>query len=287
MYSACAQVGLAESTCSANFAPSGGCANTIGGSSLSLSQSVVDQNSAYRGGGIYLDGTSVLTLDQASSINRNQATTRSGMFAAGADFGGVGGGVYLASANFDSVNLTRATRDNKAPFGSDVGVSVQHIGMVSNSSVRDFASRLGSDEGLLQLLVNVSGPRGLPCHGAQVQAVLDGSQFLGINRSDSSGNVFMILKVQKPPGHYDIALSSPDAPWVPQVEMKLQVRSCIPGEVTPSPDACLECPIGYFSLDPSKLVCDVCPAGAECSGSFIIPVVGMWTSTADSVQVHR
>uniref|UniRef100_A0A383WG46 Uncharacterized protein n=1 Tax=Tetradesmus obliquus TaxID=3088 RepID=A0A383WG46_TETOB len=70
--------------------------------------------------------------------------------------------------------------------------------------------------------------------------------------------------------------------------MSLQVRSCIPGEVTAAPDTCQECLEGSFSLNPSNATCDAAPDGAFApGGTAIIPMEGYWSSDPRSNQVHR
>jgi hypothetical protein len=147
---------------------------------------------------------------------------------------------------------------------------------------------------VLPVALNVSGPFGLPCDGQLVQALLNGTQVLGVNRSDSSGVVLMRLNMRQQPGVYHIVLDL--VPGVGQqpvtalqpANLSLQVRGCIVGEVTPAHDACQACPEGSFSLNPSSRSCDSCPPGAQCPGGFaIVPLPGMWHSASQSTQVHR
>jgi hypothetical protein len=144
--------------------------------------------------------------------------------------------------------------------------------------------------------LNVSGPFGLPCDGQLVQALLNGDQVVGMNRSDSSGVVLMRLNIRQPPGLYTIMFDVlPGAGQQydktskpPAANLSLQVRGCIVGEVTPAPDACQACPEGSFSLNPSSSSCDSCPPGAQCPGGFaIVPLPGMWHSAPQSHQMHR
>uniref|UniRef100_A0A383VT78 TRP C-terminal domain-containing protein n=1 Tax=Tetradesmus obliquus TaxID=3088 RepID=A0A383VT78_TETOB len=61
------------------------------------------------------------------------------------------------------------------------------------------------------------------------------------------------------------------------------------GEVAPSPDTCLVCLPGSYSLDPGQQGCQACPsAGADCpGGAAIVPLPGWWHSAVESVQMHR
>ncbi|WIA08532.1 hypothetical protein OEZ85_007966 [Tetradesmus obliquus] len=114
--------------------------------------------------------------------------------------------------------------------------------------------------------------------------------FLGSNRSDSSGIVQLSLGIRQPPGSYRIKYSlvaAGDAA-IPPVLTTLEVRRCMPGEVAPSPDACVACAAGSYSLHPANSSCDACPPGAACpGGSAISPLPGHWHSAATSSQVHR
>ena len=140
----------------------------------------------------------------------------------------------------------------------------------------------------MHVVVNASGYYGLPCQGLQAQATLGDGTFLGRDRFDEHGLAHMSFKVARPPGVYVVSLWSPDWPDLPAANLTLHVRSCVRGEVTPSPDACQPCQQGFFSFDPSQGVCSTCPDNAYCSGGDVItPLAGYWRSSADSVQVHR
>ncbi|WIA08534.1 hypothetical protein OEZ85_007967 [Tetradesmus obliquus] len=128
-------------------------------------------------------------------------------------------------------------------------------------------------------------------HNPAVNTAGAGSEvFLGSNRSDSSGTVHLWFKFRQPPGSYRIKYSlvaAGDAS-IPPVLTTLEVRRCMPGEVAPSPDACVACAAGSYSLHPANSSCDACPPGAACpGGSAISPLPGHWHSAATSSQVHR
>uniref|UniRef100_A0A383V756 Tyrosine-protein kinase ephrin type A/B receptor-like domain-containing protein n=1 Tax=Tetradesmus obliquus TaxID=3088 RepID=A0A383V756_TETOB len=188
----------------------------------------------------------------------------------------------------------RSVASNAGTYDRDVSVPPLQLSILGSSSVSGFVSLLGSDQSVLPVRLNVSGPFGLPCDGQLVQALLNGTQLLGVNRSDSSsGVVLMRLNIRQPPGRYSIMFAllpgedqSPRA-TLPPANLTLQVRSCIVGEVTPAPDACQACPEGSFSLEPHSSSCRDCPAGAQCPGGFaIVPLPGMWHSAPESPQLH-
>jgi hypothetical protein len=98
----------------------------------------------------------------------------------------------------------------------------------------------------------------------------------------------MFLRIHKPPGLYHVTFSLQEFRDVPAVNMSVQVRGCVPGEVSPIPDTCEPCLPGSFSLNPSQPLCQVCPEGASCpGGAVILPLPGWWHSAADSAQLHR
>ena len=143
--------------------------------------------------------------------------------------------------------------------------------------------------------------------------MLDDQLCLGSNLSDTSGLVHLSLKIRKPPGAYTLSFSLMQEVMEQSLNastgqtnsssssnssrllrapgpaiMSLQVRSCIPGEVTAAPDACQECLEGSFSLNPSNATCDAAPDGAFApGGTAIIPREGYWSSDPRSNQVHR
>ncbi|WIA38147.1 hypothetical protein OEZ86_001505 [Tetradesmus obliquus] len=188
----------------------------------------------------------------------------------------------------------KSVASNAGTYDLDVSVPPLQLSILGSSSVSGFVSLLGSDQSVLPVRLNVSGPFGLSCDGQLVQALLNGTQVLGVNRSDSSGVVLMRLNIRQPPGQYSImfALLPGEDQFplatLPPANLTVQVRGCIVGEVTPAPDACQVCPEGSFSLEPQSSSCRDCPPGADCPGGFaIVPLPGMWHSAPESPQMHR
>jgi hypothetical protein len=232
------------------------------------------------GGGVGVDGQASIALLQDSSIESNTAE-----WGAGVAFG-EGQGASLEGSQQNIAN-------NKGTYSPDISPPVAYLSVLGSSVVSGFASPLGSDASVLPVRLNVSGPFGLPCDGQLVQALLNGTQVLGVNRSDSAGMLLMRLNIRQQPGLYHIVLDL--VPGVGQqpvttlqpANLSLQVRGCIVGEVTPAPDACQACPERSFSLNPSSRLCDSCPPGAQCPGGFaIVPLPGMWHSAPQSPQLH-
>lgn len=247
-----------------------------------VADSLVHNNVAQNAAGIYFGVNSTLNFTGCSAVVDNAALED-------------GGGVYIESVNFDPAILQAVVQNNTGKYSSDVYSAPQNMTVIGNSSFRNFVSRLGADaESMLQVHLLVSGYQSLPVKGQLVQCILmhesfQEPAFLGVNRTISSGDAILSLRVRQPPGQYVLSCGLPGQDVVPDVNMTLVVRSCIRGEVRPSPDSCQECQVGYFSFNPADAVCQVCPAGlAYCpGGSLIVPLPGAWRSTANSTQVHR
>lgn len=199
---------------------------------------LVNNTASHLGGGAYIADNASITVAPDSLIAQNAA-------------GGYGGGVFIASSHFKAEALAMAVHNNCAPFSLNVGVVSTAFSGIGETHIHDFVSHLGSEKGLLPVNLNVTGPYGLPCDGLLVQASLLGnttdSQFLGSNRSDSSGLVFMNLRLRRPPGAYTVkyTLLALDTTTIGggagPVYMTVDVRSCAPGEITPGPDVCDDC----------------------------------------------
>lgn len=252
--------------------------------SLILYNSLVANNTAEgSGGAIRMEDKARLRLlgDTAVAYNSVKA--------------GCCGGLSLVSSNFHLAEAMHATYNNSAAADPDIGSPLTSITILGNTIVMGFANRLGEDEGLLHVAVNLSGYYGLPCHKALVVASLIDGTFLDTNSSNEQGIAYMTFKVARPPGLYVVTFSSTgnehlaQSDWRPPLaNLTLQIRSCIRGEVAPTPETCQQCQQGYFSFDPHAAVCETCPAYANCTGGdAIIPAPGYWRSSASSNQVHR
>ncbi|WIA38146.1 hypothetical protein OEZ86_001504 [Tetradesmus obliquus] len=148
---------------------------------------LLHNNTAELGGGLYVEGNATVNISSTTLLS-NSAKKQ-------------GGGAHLAgdaSAHISNSNLL----SNNAQEGAGAFATAAQLSILGSSSVSDFVSLLGSDQSVLPVRLNVSGPFGLPCDGQLVQALLNGTQVLGVNRSDSSGVVLMRLDIRQPPGVY-------------------------------------------------------------------------------------
>jgi hypothetical protein len=271
---------------------------------VSLHSTAVRNNSAdVSGGGCYSDGTAAFNMSNGTIVERN--TARSGGGVALADKSGVilsnsfvtansaalrGGGIAAAAhASLGNLSLTLASVvNNTARYGDDIAADPSWLTLLSKPHIEAFVSRAVADGGFLLTTLNVSGLSGLPSEGVVVSADLGGREPLGLNWSDSAGISNMFLRIHKPPGRYHMTFSLQEFRDVPAVNMSVQVRGCVPGEVSPIPDTCEPCLPGSYSLDTSQPLCQGCPEGASCpGGAVILPLPGWWHSAADSVQLHR
>lgn len=258
---------------------SGGGVFCTGNTSIALVGGLVVNNTAgSTGGGIGVFQKAQLRIQGGTSLAHNRVT----------DPNGCCGGVHLVSTNFTLEEVVHAVHDNAAANDANIGVVMSNITILGNTSILGYANRFSENEGMLHVTVKLSGYYGLPCQGRLAQAVLADGTFLAANRLNEWGKAYVSFKVMRPPGHYVVSVFSPDVTPAPSANLTLQIRSCIRGEVAPTPITCQPCQEGYFSFDPHAVVCDSCPANANCTGgNAIVPVPGYWRSSASSNQVHR
>ncbi|DBA81321.1 TPA: hypothetical protein ACH3X2_006929 [Trebouxia sp. C0005] len=91
------------------------------------------------------------------------------------------------------------------------------------------------------------------------------------------------------PGAYTLMVSLPDYPTtqVPPESRPLTVRACTLGEVQPSNDTCMTCPVTTYSFTPTASKCIApCPANANSSGgATVVPALGYWHSAPNSTYM--
>jgi hypothetical protein len=157
-------------------------------------------NAAERqGGGMYMQAGAVLRLMGSAKVQLNSAPWGGGLFVDSSDAGSV--------VDMDPSVIPNTITSNDGTYDRDVSVAPAQLSFLGSSSVSGFASQLASEQSVLPVRLNVSGPFGLPCDGQLVQALLHGTQVLGVNCSDSSGVVLMRLNIRQPPGLYTITFA--------------------------------------------------------------------------------
>jgi hypothetical protein len=244
---------------------------------LNLSQSMIELNTAaFSGGGVALQGMSDVHVDPLGVVIRSNAAK-------------FGGGMYAESKEFVVDQIFSVVFNNSADFNADVYAVPSTLTVVGGSSVVDFVSRPAAHEGVLPVKVVVTGIHEISCEGVEVKAEFEGRYHLATSISGKGGLTEYWLRVQQPPGLYNITFSA-QGPLgaVPPAILSLHVRHCIRGEVSPSPDTCMVCLPGSYSSDPSLQTCQPCPEqGASCpGGAAIVPQPGWWHSSRDSTQMH-
>ena len=167
----------------------GGGLGFLGNASVQLSNCLVTGCSADRGGGVCLEDQAVVSLD-GTVIIRNSAISR-------------GGGILLASDGFDPSQIRAAVRNNKAPSDADVTVWATKLTNMNSSIVWGYVSRLRADEGMMHVILLVTGPHKMPAAYIEVIAALQGV-ILRKALSGVDGLVHLPVKLLKPPGVFCI-----------------------------------------------------------------------------------
>jgi hypothetical protein len=252
---------------------------------VSLSNTTIQYNTATKeAGGIGIEGGATLHVDAANTVVRGNHA---------AEFGG---GFVAYSKGFHAGDMLSVVLKNTARYDANIAVSATDVTIMGPSYVPGFVSRPGVGEGMLHVKLNVSGHYGLPCEGRAVAASLNilssdvvEDYPMTTSSSDVHGLVNMWLRIQQPPGVYNITFELLENATVPPAFLSVEVRPCTRGEISPIPDTCQVCLPGSYSLHPSQGVCQPCPAaGATCpGGAAILPLPGWWHSAADSPQMHR
>jgi hypothetical protein len=264
--------------CESNAAKDGAGIGAEGTADISLEKSTLRFNNASNnGGGAVIDGKTLVHLNVENTVIKHNTAKR------------YGGGVLAFSNGFVVADLVAAVRNNTARWNADIYVDVTNITLLGSNTIADFVSRPGAGEGVLPISLIVSGLYGLPCEGIVIAAAIVGMYTLGLSTSDAHGMVDMLLRIQQPPGDYNMSFRVVDVTHVSPVWLELRIRNCTRGEFAPSPDTCQVCSPGSYSLHPSQQSCQPCPAaGASCpGGAALVPLPGWWHSATDSAQMHR
>jgi hypothetical protein len=117
---------------------------------LSLSSVITNNTASWQGGGVHLEAGAQLCLLNGSSIVGNSAVW--------------GGGVFFSNSQiFDLDLMQRSVTRNNATYDGQLSVAPTNLTILGSSVVPGFVSRLGSDQSVLPVRLNVSGPFGLPC----------------------------------------------------------------------------------------------------------------------------
>jgi predicted outer membrane repeat protein len=158
---------------------------------INLTQCVFYANSGLEGGAIYLDGNASLRMPGTHVVG-NQARIAAG-------------GVFIDSSNFVPEQLTPAmVHGNKAPLVANVAVTPTKLISINDTLVSGFVSRLGADDGLVNVTLKATGPHNQPAEGYDVMALVNGSDktvsVLDTRKTGRDGKVRLPLKLRRSPG---------------------------------------------------------------------------------------
>ncbi|KAG2424642.1 hypothetical protein HXX76_014367 [Chlamydomonas incerta] len=267
-------------------------------------------NSALAGGGMFVQqrclpgekgcGPAVLV----NSIFTDNEATRGGggaLFRTTYDLANVT--CPLANATLNWADLHTACNDtwtgNRAVYGTTTATIAYSIWTATPQFVRQYRS---NDP--LEVVVEmrdfhnqtiIDGTREavttvevVPSSAAARNVSLSGNS---ISTLRGMGNFSSTLRLQARPGVYGLWIATPRTIQdVPPVNLTVEVRPCIQGEVTDvDGTSCFPCTSGYFSLDPQRFECDDCPDNANCSVEghpwITLPEDGYWHSGPRSTNI--
>lgn len=235
-----------------NQAAVGGGIYYNGGASVSISTTLISNNTATEeGGGINILNTVTpgslvaahqLFLSPNSKITQNKA--------------GSGGGATIGSnVAFDASIARDIITGNTAAYDDDISTEPTALTVVGSPYISNYVGRPAEDEGLLPVHLLLTGNNGtFPCAGQRIeaywlvasigQAALPTSLFdcrrseapllpQALALSSANGSVQFNLKFQQPPGNHTIAFVYDAGATCPPVmaNITVNVRTCVRGEL--------------------------------------------------------
>lgn len=185
-----AQLHAVKTVIFGNSAATGGGIAAGSYSYVTLSQCLLYGNNAMQGGGMGVGGNASLRMAQ-SAVLGNRASI-------------AGGGVYFEGGNYVLSQVVASVHDNKAPLVPDTVIFPNKLTAIGAGSLIDnFVSRLGADDGILNVTLLASGPEGVACPGMDVAAALVESDaklyVLATQKTANDGKVHMRIKLRRPP----------------------------------------------------------------------------------------
>ena len=93
------------------------------------------------------------------------------------------------------------------------------------------------------------------------------------------------LRLSGPPGTNTTLYLAASDPTLAPASVAVSLTACSPGHMQ-LPGSCAPCPAGTYSFSTDEPRCSLCPAGAACNGTVVVPLPGFWASGPRSAQMH-
>jgi hypothetical protein len=115
----------------------------------------------------------------------------------------------------------------------------------------------------------------------------NGVELSGLQQlSTSNGSLILSgLQLSGLPGTNTTLFITASDPTLLPASLPITLTSCSAGYMQ-LPGQCQLCPVGTFSFTADEPLCSLCPVGASCNGTMLVPAAGYWQSTPRSAQVH-
>jgi hypothetical protein len=182
-------------------------------------------------------------------------------------FGGI---ITSGAADFIRIHATLTP-----PLGSSAATGISSI-----SSIKGTLSASMLDVSSLSVVSGqlLDGSNEVDTNGVQ----LSGLQQL----STSNGSLILAgLQLSGLPGTNTTLWITASDPTLMPASLPITLTSCSAGYMQ-LPGQCRLCPVGTFSFSADEPLCSLCPAGASCNGTLLVPGSGYWHSSPRSAQVH-
>lgn len=115
----------------------------------------------------------------------------------------------------------------------------------------------------------------------------NGVELSGLQQLSSSNGSLILsgLQLSGLPGTNTTLFIVASDPSLLPASLPITLTSCSAGYMQ-LPGQCQMCPVGTFSFTADEPLCSLCPVGASCNGTLLVPTAGYWASTPRSAQVH-
>lgn len=177
-------------------------------------------------------------------------------------FGGI---VTSGAADFIRIRATLMPPLGAAGAAGRKGSNELLAGTSLSAAAADLISRANSNREVDDNGVELSGLQQLSTTNGSL--ILSGLQLSGL------------------PGTNTTLFITASDPTLLPASLPITLTSCSAGYMQ-LPGQCQLCPVGTFSFTVDEPLCSLCPVGASCNGTMLVPAAGYWQSTPRSAQVH-